>query len=313
MKLFQRGSRRANLSAALLLALGVALGLTGCSASAPASPLAAATVNGHAISLDDYEQVLAFAQVANNSGGPYNWQSLNGRGNASNEQTQVMTFLVNIELMREALADQHVSVSAKEMQVAQKQFDDNLKSGLTSADSTTKVQAKAELPYATSRVRYLIAEQTAYEAKLISVLNLWTVHLHDIIVPTKAQADDLLTKLTAGGDFATLATQTNPNATDGGDYGTAWYGQLPNEFTIPLFGKNPDKDTPVQYSVVPYNNEYVVVEVTDKKQQKLTTDTDTTDQSNIFSQWLGNEYFAKRQHQEFVYIPPAPTQQVTQG
>ncbi len=313
MKLFQRRSRVASLSVVMLLALGVVIGLSGCSGSAPSGPLAAATVNGHAISLDDYEQVLAYAEVANTTGGPYNWQAETGRNNAATAQTQVLGFLVNLELMREALADRHVTVSAKEMQVAEKQFDDNLKAGETSSDPTTKASVEAYLPFVTSRVRYLISEQTAYEAKLISVLNLWTVHLHYIPVQTKTQADQLLSQLQAGADFATLAKQTDPNATTGGDYGTAWYGELPNEFATPLFGANPDKDTPAQYSVVAYSGEYIVVEVTDKKQQQLSSDTNVTEQSNIFSQWLQNVYAAKRQHQEYIYVAPVPTQQVTQG
>src|SRR5262249_152038 len=156
------------------------------------------------------------------------------------------------------------SVSAKELQVAQKQFDDNLNAGKTSSDPTTKATVDAELPYITDRVRYLIAEQTAMEAKLISVLNLWTVHLHDFAVSSKSQADSLLRQLQAGADFAKLASQTNPSITDGGDYGTAWFGGVPSQFSAALFGADPDKDTPPQYSEVAYNGEYVLVEVTDK-------------------------------------------------
>ena len=311
MKFLRRRSPRASLSCAMLLALAVMIGLSGCSSTSPAGPLAAATVNGHAIALDDYEQLLAFAEAASSTGGPYNWQSDTGRTNAGNVQSQVLGFLVNLELMREALADQHTSISAKELQVAEKQFDDNIKSGETSSDPTTKEDAEAQLPYVTGRVRYLISEQTAYEAKLISVLNLWTVHLYDIIVSTKSQADQLLSQLQGGADFAQLAEKTSPNATY--DYGTAWYGELPTVFSTPVFGANPDKDTPPKYSVVAYNDQYVVTEVTDKAKQKLSTVTDTTSQTNIFSAWLQNVYYNTMKHQEFVYIPAAATQQATQG
>jgi PPIC-type peptidyl-prolyl cis-trans isomerase-like protein/SurA-like protein len=313
MNFSRRSSRRASLSCAMLLALGVVIGLSGCSSSSPASPLSAATVNGHAISIDDYGQVLAFAEAASNTGGPYNWQAETGRNNAATVQSQVLGFLVNLELMRQALSDHHATVSPKEMQVAEKQFDDNLKAGETSSDPTTKASAEAQRPFVTGRVRELLSEQTAYEAKLISVLNLWTVQLNDIIVSSKTQADQLLTQLQGGADFAKLATQTNPNATDGGNYGTAWYGELPNAFSTALFGAKPDKDTPPQYSVVAYNGQYVVLKVTDKKQQRLSTVTDTNSQTSIFSQWLQNVYYSKMKHQEFVYIPPAATQQAAQG
>lgn len=309
----QRRSRRAGLYTGMLLALAAIFVLSGCSSTAPSGPLAAATVNGHTIPLDDYEQVLAYAEAASSQGGPYNWQALNGRNNSANLQSQVLQFLVNLELMREALADNHVSLSAKELQVAEKQFDDNLKAGETSSDPSTQAQVKAQLPYVTGRVRYLLSEQTATEAKLISILSLWTVHLHDIIVSSKDKADELLTQLKGGADFATLATATNSTTVDGGDYGTVWYGQLPDAFTEPLFGKNPDKDTPPQYNIVAYNGEYVVVEVTDKKQQRLSTETDTSTQTTIFAGWLQTVYYDKSSHQQYVYIPAVPTQQVTQG
>src|SRR5260370_34760113 len=137
----------------LLLALSALLLLAGCGSSGPANPVAVASVNGHAISLDDYVQLLAYAKAVNASGGPYDWQSPGGRDNSVTAQTQVLSFLENVELMREALADQHASLSDKELQTTLKQFDGSLNAEKNSTDPTTRSAYAAQLPYVTGRVR----------------------------------------------------------------------------------------------------------------------------------------------------------------
>jgi hypothetical protein len=297
----------------LLLVLSALLLLAGCASSSPANPLAAASVNGHGISLDDYEQLLAYAEAVNASGGPYGWQSPGGRGNSVTWQTQVLSFLEHVELMREALADQHASLSDKELQTALKQFNDNLNAGKNSTDPTTRAAVAAELPYLTGRVRYLIAEQTALENKLINTISLWTVHLRAITASSKSQAEQLLSQLQQGADFGKLANQTNTDQSSGGEVGTEWYGSLPAVFTMPAFGKNPDKDTPPKYSIVPYTGRYFLIEVTNKAKQKLSTVPDAQSRSTIFTNWLQFVYFnpAMQNHriEQYIYIPPAATQQ----
>src|SRR5215813_2012215 len=67
---------RITLLAALLLALGLVLGLAACGNSSQAdSPLAVAMVNGHPISLSDFQQVVALYKAGNNQAGSADWQS----------------------------------------------------------------------------------------------------------------------------------------------------------------------------------------------------------------------------------------------
>ena len=301
--------RRWGLFGALPLLLVLAVGLAGCDASSPTGPLAVATVNGHAISLDDYRQVLALLRVANPQSGPFDWQSTTGRANQASLESQTVGFLTNLELLREALAAQHASLSSADLTKARKALDDSFNSEKTSSDAATRALYASEKPYVTDRVRYLYSLQSALVTKLTAVLTLWTVQLHDFVATSKSQAESFLSQVQNGADFATLAKTLDPNQST--DYGPAWYGTLPDVFTVPLFGKNPAKDTPSKYSIVPYAGQYVVVEVTGKAQQKLSSVSDATQQSNILNNWLQNVYYAKRQHQEYIYIPPQPTQQAT--
>jgi hypothetical protein len=307
--------RQRGRSGLLLLALSALLLLAGCASSSPANPLAAASVNGHVISLDDYEQMLAFVEANNASGGPYDWQSPGGRNNSISAQTETLNFLINVELMRQALANQHASLSAADMKTALTQFDDNLKAGKNSTDDTTRSSVLATLPFITGRVRYLIAEQTALENKLINTITLWTVHLRVINATSQSQANQLLSQLQQGADFGQLANQTDPNVTNGGDYGTAWYGELPTAFNAPVFGKIPDTDTPAKYSVVAYSGQYYVVEVTNKAKQKLSAEANAQSRTQAFDGWLNSTYYvpATQNHhiQRYIYIPPVSTQQPT--
>src|SRR5262245_44635577 len=105
-----RVSRRSQLPVlgALLVALGLALGLAGCgSPSQPASPLSVATVNGHPVSLSDYKELLAFQKARSSDSGPFDWQSPSGRTNAAQAQQATMSFLTDLELKRQLISANH--------------------------------------------------------------------------------------------------------------------------------------------------------------------------------------------------------------
>jgi peptidyl-prolyl cis-trans isomerase C len=63
------------------------------------------------------------------------------------------------------------------------------------------------------------------------------VRVRQIVVATEQEAQELLTKIHAGVDFATLARQrsTAPEADEGGDLGYFSMGDMPGEFNV-VFG-----------------------------------------------------------------------------
>ena len=76
------------------------------------------------------------------------------------------------------------------------------------------------------------------------------MHGRAILVPTKAAAEDIIAKLAAGGDFATLARQSSTDATAGagGDLGFVQVGNVTPLVGAVLFALRPGEVTayPVQ-------------------------------------------------------------------
>jgi len=292
--------------ATLLVALGLALGLAGCGGpSQAASPLSVAAVNGHPISVSDYSQMLAFNKAENSQLGTFDWQSPSGRSNAAQAEQSTMDFLTGLELKRELLSANHgENAFAADLNKDRAILTDNIQR--VENDPTQRKANAALLATLTDRVQFLLAEDQATEETLIKVLPIQTVHLRDIVVQDKGKAQQLLSQVQKGADFGKLADQTNPNnQTPGGEYGTVWHGQLPQEFKTPLFDSKHPK-----YSIVPYQGQYIVIEVTNEKSQKLATLKDPQRESTLLRRWL-TEYRAdtRANHiaiEQSIIIPQAP-------
>ncbi len=109
---------------ALALVLGFLLlgaGLAGCGgAGGQPDLLSVAAVDGHAISLSDYQTVLAIYQALDaQQSMASDWQSPQGRSTLGTVQQQALDFLINLELMRDHLK---TPVSAKAMASAHAQL-----------------------------------------------------------------------------------------------------------------------------------------------------------------------------------------------
>jgi len=290
----------------LLVVLGLALGLSGCGGpSQAASPLSVATVNGHPISVSDYSQMLAFNKAENSQLGTFDWQSPSGRSNTAQAEQSTMDFLTGLELKRELLSANHAEKPlAADLNKDRKILTNNIER--VENDPTQRKANAALLATLTDRVQFLLAEDQATEEALITVLPIKTVHLRDIVVKDQGTAQQLLSQAQKGADFGKLADQTNPNSqSPGGEYGTVWRGQLPQEFTTPLFGSKHPK-----YNIVPYQGQFVVTEVTSEKSQKLATLNDPQRASTLLRRWL-TEYRAdtainRIAIEQSIIVPQAP-------
>lgn len=322
----ERRNGRRSLLGAGLLALALAAGLAGCGAASTASgPLAAATVDGHAVSLSDYQQMVTYykaAAAAQSGGSSATWQTPSGRNALATAQGQAMDFLVNLEVMRQLLgqhtSDKGYSSAAynAELKKDQKQLDDQIASARKSADPSQKAALDAQLNALSDRIKYLFAEQQATETLLIKFVSLKTVHLRAIIVSDEKQARDLVTQLRGGADFNQLASKVNPNPQRANwDYGDQWEGGLPASFTPAVFAPGHPK-----YDYVPFTGQsgatqYVVTEATNDRTQPLSALNDPTQEQTAFANWLSAIYRPKldAQHKiaESVYIPAASS--ATQG
>lgn len=308
------------LFAGAALALALAAGFAGCGASSTATgPLAAATVDGHAVPLSDYQQMVTYykaAAASQQSGAAADSQTPNGRGALAGVQGQAMDFLVNLEVMRQLLAqhtsDKGYSAAAyqAELKKDQKQLNDEIAAARKSVDPSQKAALEAQLNALSDRVKYLFAEQQATENTLLKFVSLKTVHLRAMVVTDPKQAQDLVAQLRGGADFNQLAAKVNPNpARANWDYGDQWEGGLPPTFTPAVFAQGHPKYDSVPFTGQSGTTQYVVTEATNDRTQKLATVNDMQQEQSIFGSWLTAVYRPKldSQHKitQSVYIPAA--------
>jgi hypothetical protein len=99
-----RRTQRHLLSALFALLIGV-FALAGCGLSVSSDPLVAARVNGHAIPLSAYENLVRLnrANAALQATAP-DWQSPGGRSQLYPMEKDALSTLTNLQLMRDALA-----------------------------------------------------------------------------------------------------------------------------------------------------------------------------------------------------------------
>lgn len=306
--------RRRGLLASATLALALAAGLAGCgSTSTAADPLAAATVNGHAVPLSDYQQMVTYykaAAASQQTGSSADWRTPNGRGALASAQGQAINFLVNLEVMRQLMA-QHASDKGyssadyqRELTADQKQLNDEIAAARKSGGAALEAQLNA----LTDRVKYLFAEQQATENTLLKFLSLKTIHLRALIVMDPNQAQTLVAQLRGGADFNQIAAKVNPNPSRANwDYGDQWEGSLPASFTSAVFAQGHPKYASVPFTGQSGTTQYVVTEATNDRTQQLATLNDAQEEQSIFANWLSSVYRpqldAQHKISESVYIP----------
>src|SRR4029077_2588533 len=96
----------------LFAALVGVFALTGCGLSVSSDPLVAARVNGHAIPLSAYEDLVRLnrANAALSAVAP-DWQSPTGRSQLYPMEKDALSTLTNLQITRDALASQKITIA----------------------------------------------------------------------------------------------------------------------------------------------------------------------------------------------------------
>ncbi|MEO7002600.1 MAG: peptidylprolyl isomerase [Ktedonobacterales bacterium] len=278
------------LLAVALLGLTLALGLASCSAAPQSDALAAAQINGHNISLSLYQQLEAFyrANAAFQGQPPVGGSSPAQRANLREFHQQIMQFVANVELLRDQMQAQHLSVGKKNQQAAEALVNhavaqDKLLMAQSPKDTTLRALVAAETP---DVLAYLINQQamlTTFEQQG----KVPAIAAQVILVPSQADAQQLLNQAQHGADFATLARQHSLDTTraaKGGDYGAPIYvGGLGKTFDKQVFGPHP-----IQYIIVPISSDYVLFKINQHSMQPLSGVSDPTLQQQYLTNWLTN-------------------------
>ena len=104
--------------------------------------------------------------------------------------------------------------------------------------ATERILAEA---YMADEVRKVVTEdeiQNAYERFVANADSREEISARHILLDTKEEAVDIITKLEAGADFAALAKEfsTGPSGPNGGDLGYFGRGQMVPDFEVAAFG-----------------------------------------------------------------------------
>jgi foldase protein PrsA len=295
--------RRARLLPLLGLMMLAMVLLAGCGANAASDPLLAAKVNGHPVTLAQYQQMLTLYRATNARNNFFtDWRNASQRSDLASTQKQVLDLLITSELLREQLSKQHLSVSAKAIQTAR----DTLKSQI--ADSRKQLEQspdpalKALLDSITPDVINLLSEQEAEQSLMQQKGKIPAVHLRGIEAKNQQDARDLQQKAESGSDFAALARDNSQNkstAVIGGELGTFFSGQVNADFDNAVFapGAHPSK-----YMILLYQGNYWLLELTDFGPHAVSSISDTQTQSNAITSWLGQVVRPGASVEEYVTV-----------
>ena len=278
--------RRARLVWLLGLVLLAGL-LAGCGANAASDPLLAAKVNGHGITLTQYQQMLALYRATNARNNLLtDWRNVSERENLASTQQQVLGILIDVELMREQLRQQHINVSAKEVQTARDTLNKEIANLSKQTEQSPDPQLQAMLDTLTPDVITILSEQEAYQAAIQQKGKAPAVHLRGIETNDLKTAQELQQKAQSGSDFGELAranSQNRATGAQGGEIGTLYVGQISDEFDNAVFAKGAH---PGKYLIQHIQNNYWLFELTDLGPRALSTITDQQTQASVVSAWL---------------------------
>lgn len=295
--------RRARLLPLLGLVLLLTVMLAGCGANAGADPLLAAKVNGHGITLAQYQQMLNLYRAANARNNLLtDWRSAGQRGDLVSTQKQVMGILINIELLREQLRQQHITVSQKELQTARDTLKNQIAENRKQLEQNPDPAVKALIDAITPDVIDLLSQQEALQAAIQQKGKMPAVHLRGIETKDQQTAQGLLQKAQSGSDFATLARDNSLDkgtGAKGGEIGTLFIGQISNEFDKAVFvpGAHPGK-----YLVQEIQGTFWLFELTDLGPHAVSTLNDSQSQSNVVSSWLDEVVRPSASIEEYVTV-----------
>jgi parvulin-like peptidyl-prolyl cis-trans isomerase-like protein/SurA-like protein len=273
---------------ALFAALIGVFALTGCGLSVSSDPLAAARVNGHAIPLSAYEDLVRLnrANAAVSATAP-DWQSPTGRSQLYPMEKDALSTLTNLQIMRDALASQKISVPSSEVKTARDGLNkqvDGLKAQLKAQPTNTALRNLIDA--LTPDTLDILAQKIAVQNTIAKAPVFPSANVRGILVDNQQEANDLLTQAKNGADFSQLAKDHSldtESAAKGGDLGRIFAGQLNDQFNNIAFGSGATND---KYVVTPFGDNFAVFEITDHKSMALPQGISAQDQQTAIDAWM---------------------------
>ncbi len=342
---FSTSSRRARSAggaglAALTLCALFALVLAGCGNIASGS-LAAASVDGHTVSLATYQRVVDLYRIATAlQGQSANWQSPQGRGTLATMQASAMQFLTSTILIDDQVHKQNVKVTTQDLKTSTTSFESIIKTwntqtpgnpdvrtlmaaanqALKDAAHNPSIDALLTGDASFSNVILLFGYANADVNALLAHTKVPTAHVRVILVKTQAEAENLHTQVvTKKADFGTLARKNSLDTTSakaGGELNRPYFfvgelSQISPSFDTYIFGSKANYADKVSYAVFPLDSsktsQWVFAEVTQRTLTPLSAETDAQTRSLVFNAWLSVVVQPASNIRQYVAIDPTPT------
>lgn len=287
-----RSRARMLLLAVVLAVLGL-LSLAGCgtSGSSGSGLLLAGRVNGHSISLDDYQGVLAAIKASNalnSQQATFDWQTPTGRSSLAQAQKDAFDYLIDAELIHEQVVKQHISVSQKDIAAEEKQI-------TASVASTVKQHPgdQAALAYRSAfnaHLIHLVAVVDNEHKAFVTHGVIPTAHVRVIVLKgsskdVQAKAAQLMLQAQKGADFGKLAqdnSQDPQTAAKGGDLGLVYAGGFNSTFDSKLFASTSP------YVTVTANDTTYLFELTQRGDKPLNGLNDEQTEGNDLDKWIND-------------------------
>ena len=294
------GRRRPWFGLPLVALVAAVLALAGCASGGPAGGVQVASVNGHGIALNDYQQAVRYFAVAQNQqqAPDITWQTVAGRQNLASVQASAVSFLVNIELIHQQAAACHANVTAADVAKQRAELEKQLKAGASNPSIAPLI------PVLTPRMIDLFSQLSADETGLTNTVSAPTVHLRQIVVASQSEAVQIEQQAKQGSDFGQLAKQHSldtASAASGGEVGTFSFGELALQspafeqqvfsgFTPVVSGgcyrQNHYDASATRYVITPNSSNQYVLYQAQLSDQPLKSIKDSQTQSTAFGAWL---------------------------
>jgi len=293
----------------VLAMLGV-LVLAGCGTSSASGSglLLAGSVNGHGISLDDYQRVLAAIEASNALNGQQtslDWQTPSGRSTLAQAQKDALDYLIDAELIHEQVVKQHIAVSQKDVAAEEKQIHDSVASTVKQRKGDPLAQA-----YSTAfnaQLIHLVAQVDTEHKAFVAHGVIPTAHVRVLVLKgiskdVLAKAAQLTQQAQKGADFGELVkanSQDPQTAANGGDLGTVYAGGFSTTFDAQIFAVQS------KYVTVPAGGNVYVFEVTQRASKPLNALNDQQTEGTDLDKWIQDVVRAQGQAHIESYVEGA--------
>ncbi|MGZ6392060.1 MAG: peptidylprolyl isomerase [Ktedonobacterales bacterium] len=279
----------------VLAMLGV-LVLAGCGTSGPSGSglLLAGSVNGHGISLDDYQRLLAAIKASNALNGQqvaFDWQTPTGRSILAQAQKDALDYLIDAELIHEQVVKQHIAVSQKDVAAEEKQIHDSVASTVKQRKDDPLAQAY-NAAFNTQLI-HLVAQVDTEHKAFVAHGVIPTAHVRMLVLNASSkdvQAKDVQSKAAQltqqaqkGADFGQLVkanSQDTQTAANGGDLGTVYAGEFSTAIDAQIFASQST------YVTVLTGGNVYVFEVTQRANKPLNALNDQQTEGNDLDKWI---------------------------